>query len=92
MLDIIIVIVAGVAIGYVFRRCNWLRRIDKTISGTVYVMLFVLGITVGANEVLLKHWASIGGQALLLSVAGVAGTLTAVCLLRRFIRLKKGGR
>lgn len=86
MIEIVLLIVAGGALGYALRRRHWLRRIERSISWTVYVMLFVLGLTVGANPLLLRQWAGIGGQALLLSVAGVAGTLATVCLLGRFIR------
>lgn len=86
MIEIVLLIVAGGALGYALRRRHWLRRIEGSISWTVYVMLFVLGLTVGANPLLLRQWPGIGGQALLLSVAGVAGTLAMVCLLGRFIR------
>lgn len=54
------------------------------------LMLFVLGLSVGYNPLIVKNLGSFGGQALLLSVAGITGSV----LLARLVYLwffKEGG-
>jgi hypothetical protein len=53
-------------------------------------MLFVLGLSVGYNPLIVGNLGSFGGQALLLSVAGITGSV----LLARVVYLlffKEGG-
>lgn len=54
------------------------------------LMLFVLGLSVGYNPLIVGNLGSFGGQALLLSVAGITGSV----LLARVVYLlffKEGG-
>lgn len=49
MFNILILLLLGIASGYVFRNSGFLKNIDKSVSATVLFMLFVFGI-----EALLK--------------------------------------
>lgn len=68
---------AGIALGYLLRRAAWLQRIGSSISYTILLLLFLLGTTVGANEELIRNLPTLGGEALLLSSAGLLGSLVA---------------
>ena len=46
MLTIVLITLLGIALGYVLRRHRWLQRVEMTIMLTIFVMLFVLGLTV----------------------------------------------
>ena len=73
---ILLIVLAGILAGYSLRMCAFLKKVNLTISCTICLMLFVLG--------------SFGGQALLLSVAGITGSV----LLARVVYLlffKEGG-
>ena len=67
----------GIAIGYLLRRVEILQSLGKTISYTIYLLLFFLGISVGANEDIVRNLSTLGGQALLLALAGILGSVVA---------------
>ena len=90
MWSIILTVLAGVLLGYVLRTCDFLKKVIQNISVTICMMLFVLGLSVGYNPLIVKNLGSFGGQALLLSVAGITGSV----LLARLVYLwffKEGG-
>lgn len=69
---------------------DFLKKVNLTISCTICLMLFVLGLSVGYNPLIVGNLGSFGGQALLLSVAGITGSV----LLARVVYLlffKEGG-
>ena len=82
----------GVGAGYLLRKVKALSHIGKAISLTIYVMLFFLGVKIGANEQILRNFSTLGLQALLLAVAGAAGSIAAASLVYRFFFKKKAGR
>ncbi|MEG1717506.1 MAG: hypothetical protein RRX93_01585 [Bacteroidales bacterium] len=45
------------------------------ISVTIFLLLFLLGISIGKDPVLISQWANLGGDALLLSLAGIIGSV-----------------
>ena len=48
------------------------------------LMLFALGVAVGGNETLMANLPMLGGKALVLTVACVAGSLICIVAVRRF--------
>ena len=48
------------------------------------LMLFALGVAVGGNETLMTNLPVLGGKALILTVACVAGSLICIVAVRRF--------
>ncbi len=67
----------GIAVGYLFRKEEWPQKIGKPISYTILLLLFLLGISVGANESIMDNLATLGGQALLIALAGTLGSVLA---------------
>ena len=49
----------------------------KPISYTILLLLFLLGISVGANESIVNNLTTLGGQALLIASAGTLGSVLA---------------
>ena len=76
--------------GYAFRHISALHKVEKTISLTVFFMLFVFGLSIGSNDELMNNLGKYGYQAFILAVFGVAGSLLASYLAYRFV-FKKGG-
>ena len=85
MFKIIGMMFLGVGIGYALRKVRGVKVVGTTIQLTIYALLCLLGVTVGANSYL-----DFGGQALLLAVLGLGGSLAATLALSKCFG--KGGR
>ena len=80
----------GVAAGYLLRHIHILKRLEHSISYTISAMLFIFGISIGANKALLRDIGTFGLQASLLAVCGVLGSLLASYVAYQLF-IKKGG-
>lgn len=66
----------GMVAGYLLRRQERLLHfIDLSTTGLVYLLLFLLGVSVGGNRAILLALDELGGQALLLSSGAVVGSI-----------------
>lgn len=77
MFIVIGIMFGGIAVGYLLRRVEWLQKIGKPISYTILLLLFLLGISVGANDAIVNNLATLGGQAFVLALAGTTGSVLA---------------
>ncbi len=76
MLTVIIIMIAGILLGYFIRKENRLTKsVDSIISWLIYLLLFVLGISVGINEVILNNINTILLKVVLLTVGAIAGSV-----------------
>ena len=75
MLSIIAAMVAGMAVGYALRHFRWTKYLDRAILGTVALLLFLMGVSVGGNRTLLAELSSLGSDALVLAIAGTLGSV-----------------
>ena len=62
MFTVIGIMFAGIAAGYLLRKIELLQKIGKPISYTILLLLFLLGISVGANKDIVDNLATLGGQ------------------------------
>ena len=60
MFTVIGIMFCGIAVGYFFRKVEWLQKIGKPISYTILLLLFLLGISVGANESIVNNLTTLG--------------------------------
>ena len=75
MLTIFIIMVAGIAIGYVFRtKTQWAK---KALMPLICLLLLLLGMEVGGNERLMQAWTTIGIDALIIALGTVLGSCVA---------------
>lgn len=75
MITLIGTLFAGLFIGYLARGRRWTRWAGKSVSGTVYALLFLMGVGVGGNKELLANLSAVGVEALLLSLSAAAGSV-----------------
>ena len=80
----------GVLIGYLFRNHDATRKTEKTISLTIFTMLFILGLSVGSNQGIVTHLYEYGTQAAVLAVFGLTGSILFSGIVWRLF-FKKGG-
>lgn len=84
MFVVISIMFGGIAVGYLLRRVELLQKIGKPISYTIFLLLFLLGITVGSNREIINNLSSLGGQALAISASATLGSLIAAWAVNHF--------
>lgn len=74
MLKIVAIMFGGMAVGFLLRRkkLSWITAI---ITVLIWLLLFFLGVEVGENERIILSLKDLGLEALLLSFAGIAGSV-----------------
>lgn len=86
------ILFVGSIIGFLFRKVRVFKKLDKSISYTIWVMLFVFGISIGSNKSLMSSVGDLGFQAFIMAACGVLGSVLAALLAYRFLfNRKKGG-
>jgi uncharacterized membrane protein YbjE (DUF340 family) len=74
MFIVIACMISGIAVGYLIRR-HKLRFIHRFILTLIWLLLFLLGLEVGANETVIRQFGKLGFEAFLLAFAGTLGSV-----------------
>lgn len=90
MFAIIGLMLTGMLLGYLLRKRN-LRKISQIITLLIWLLLFILGIEVGSNEQIIKGLHTIGMEAVILTLGGTLGSVTAAWTLWKSLYRQKGG-
>jgi uncharacterized membrane protein YbjE (DUF340 family) len=92
MITVVLVMTAGIVLGYLIRRKSVLIKInDKLITWAIYLLLFVLGISIGTNDTIMKSLPTLGLKAFAISIGGVIGSVIfAWFLYLKFFKSKEG--
>jgi len=73
---------AGMGIGLLLRgRKKLIHILDHLILWSIFLLLFLLGLSIGLNPEIMQNLPSLGVRALVLTLGGVAGSLLAALLL-----------
>lgn len=83
MFTVISIMLAGIAFGRLLRNTQIPHNMDKPISCTILLLLFLLGISVGTDKNVTNHITALGGQALFLALAATTGSIVAGWILSR---------
>lgn len=76
MLTVVIIMSAGIALGYFIRKHNKIvKLLDSLIMWAIYLLLFMLGVAIGTNETILNNLPNLGLKALFISLGGIIGSL-----------------
>jgi uncharacterized membrane protein YbjE (DUF340 family) len=90
MISILIVLTAGILVGLMIVSKPGLHRINNhLLNWSIYLLLFLLGISVGTNEEVIRNLGKIGYEAIAIAVASIAGSVLFSGLLYRFLFNKK---
>ena len=84
MFSIVATMLTGISLGYLFRHKSILQNTEKTISMTIFLLLFIMGITIGSNDELISNLGNFGWQAAVISVSATCGSVLAAWLVMRF--------
>lgn len=89
MFSIIMIALCGVVAGFGLRRWKGLQHVNSTITITICFMLFVLGLSVGENRLIVSNLWSYGSQALLISLASILGSAISGWALYKYVLKSK---
>ncbi len=83
-MSILFFLVAGMILGHFLRtKTAVLAVADKAMIWSVCLLVFLLGVSVGASQTVVRALGGLGLQALVLSVGGIAGSVLASCVVSR---------
>ena len=87
MIEIILVMAAGIAAGRLLRRVKFLRVLPVA---TIVALLFIMGGEIGGNKAVIAGLTSLGVEALAIAAAATAGSVVAARVVyRRFFEHRK---
>ena len=76
MVTVIIIMTSGILVGYLFRNQKWISKpVGIVITWAIYLLLFLLGISVGTNDTIIINLDKIGLNALLLTFGAITGSV-----------------
>lgn len=76
MITVVAIMTAGIVLGYFLRNRTKLIKInDKLVTWAIYLLLFILGVGIGSNEIIMKSLPTLGLKALAITVGGVIGSI-----------------
>ncbi len=85
MNSVLVALILGGLAGYVIREKKaLLRHLEKITFYSVLALLFFLGLSVGANELIIGNLHALGLKAFLISAAAVLGSVAASSLVYRY--------
>ena len=77
MFSIICTMLAGIVIGLFLHDGKFLKNIEKSTSLTIAALLFVLGLSIGSNRLIVENLGRVGWQAAILAILSLAGSIVA---------------
>lgn len=84
MIYLISTLLLGFLVGWVYRKLDRFKPIiTRLYSLTVVLLLFSMGVTVGANRSLITELPTIGLNAFMFTIATIAGTIILTLLIIR---------
>ena len=83
-MQVLLFLAGGLFVGYLLRsRKNVLAVAGKATTWSLYLLIFLLGISVGTNDAVIRALGRLGMQALVLSMGGIVGSVLVGCLVSR---------
>ena len=90
MLTVVAIMFCGIGVGWLLRHRR-LSFISRVITVLIWVLLLCLGIEVGMNPQVISRLTDLGVEAVVMCLAGMAGSLALAWALWRVVLKKKGG-
>ncbi|MCK5028171.1 MAG: LysO family transporter [Bacteroidales bacterium] len=76
MITVLILMTSGIIMGWFLHKKKKILKISSELTNwAIYILLFLLGLSVGTNEKILNNFDQIGFLAILITVFAVAGSI-----------------
>ena len=89
MFRILLILAAGILFGRIFRNNRIVSKSGNAATCIIWAMLFFFFFYIGTNSEITSDILNIGKEALVLSIAGIAGSVILSCSAYRIITKKK---
>ena len=91
MVLITLFLLSGMLAGYFLRKkSSIIEFTDKVTTGAICLLLFLLGLSVGENEIIIRSIAKLGIQAFVLTAGAVSGSVFLSYFVYVYIFRRKG--
>ena len=85
MFTVLIIMLMGILAGLLARnKPKLVRWNDRAVNLAIYLLLFLLGVSVGGNQQIMANLGSLGLKALALALGAVAGSVSLSCLVYKY--------
>ena len=92
MIEILIIMFCGIFLGFIFRKKrSVITAADKLAGWSIYLLLFLLGLSVGGNKMIINNFLQIGFNSILLTLSGVSGSVILSFIIYKFLFKKNEG-
>ena len=85
MFKVIAIMFAGIACGYLLCNVPFTQKLGTATYPVILLLLFLLGISTGANQTIISQSGSIIFQAFVMAMLGVAGSIAGAVLVGKLI-------
>jgi uncharacterized membrane protein YbjE (DUF340 family) len=90
MVSILLVLSAGILSGLVIIRKPLLHKVNNELMNwAIYLLLFMLGISVGTNKEVIENLGKIGYEAVTIAIASITGSVLLSALLFKVLFKQK---
>ncbi|MEM3609083.1 MAG: LysO family transporter [Candidatus Bathyarchaeia archaeon] len=87
MLDLVVVLVVGIALGFIFRNRKRVN-LEKVTLLTILALIFSLGFSIGSDNELLASMPQVGMNALIISLLTIIFSVAFLEIARKAARIK----
>ena len=88
-MGVLLLLIVSVAIGFLLRGWRQLRILEHTSTWTVWLLIFVFGISLGSNDTIIKDFPHFGLTAFVIALAGIVGSVFAAWGIGRCMNKRK---
>jgi predicted Kef-type K+ transport protein len=90
MIEILLLMFGGMLLGYLIRHKKSIISIAERLTvWSIFLLLFLMGLSIGRDPLILGNLPSLGLTALLISISGILGSLAMAWLIWKFVFNKK---
>lgn len=89
MFTVIGLMFCGILAGFLLRKRDLTKAVGRAITALIWVLLFLLGVEVGGNRRIIEGLATLGIEALVISLLAVLGSCVAAWALWALVYKKR---
>lgn len=82
----VLILIISICIGTLFRNKPSVKPGGNLAGITVLLLLFIFGISIGADSSIMENISALGLQAFALAMAGIAGSVAAAVIINRIFK------
>ena len=86
MITVVLIMCAGMLLGYIIRhKTRLIPWVGRFTSWSIYILLFLLGVAIGVNQIIVNNLPVLGLKALIITLGGVSGSLFMAWILHKLV-------